>query len=345
MSQVISRDSFWTNVLSAWTEINFTAEVEHPQSQIIWLNSKICVNNAPIFWNDCWEKGLKSVKQLFTDQRTISWEHAYNEFALDTMHMNSLISAIPKEWQKICKKATTVTPTECLYDTLVNQKNVTSASYTLLISDNQVMRNKCQAWELDLQIQLTLQELLKSFKHIYLVTNVTKFRSFQYRLLQQSIITNTHLYKWGLKQSELCSFCTKERETILHLLVYCEETAKLWIQMERFMDNYSKDQINFSTETVIFNRLMDNPIHIKNTICLIIKQFIYKQWCLNESLNVKKCKQYIRNVENSEKYYATKNNNMHKHQKKWKPDTKPEIIRNAITAKSSNFIEQYIYEM
>ena len=43
------------------------------------------------------------------------------------------------------------------------------------------------------------------------------------------------------------------------------------------MDKLDQDKIHFSTDRVIVNRLMDQPGHIKNFVCLVTKQFIYRQ--------------------------------------------------------------------
>ena len=58
---------------------------------------------------------------------------------------------------------------------------------------------------------------------VYVVTNITKFRSFQYRLLQRGLVTNLQLAKWGIVSSELCSFCHQSVETLVHLFCDCFE--------------------------------------------------------------------------------------------------------------------------
>ena len=100
------------------------------------------------------------------------------------------------------------------------------------------------------------------------------------------------------------------------------------------MKTFSEAPIHFGIDTVLWNRLIYKPKgHVKNLICLVVKHYIYKQWCANEKLTINGCKAYIRTIQFNEKYYATKNNRLNKHQRKWYPDS---------TSKPTEGIEQFI---
>ena len=79
----------------------------------------------------------------------------------------------------------------------------------------------------------------------------------------------------------------------------------MWLDVEILMMKFNTEQINFGTNTVIANLLVENPKNVKNFICLLLKQFMYRQRCLGLGL------EYI------VKYIATKNNRLLQHQKKW----------------------------
>ena len=66
------------------------------------------------------------------------------------------------------------------------------------------------------------------FQNIHKCTISTKLRDFQYRLLNQAVITNTHLFKWKIIQADLCTFCEEQPESILHLLVKCKHSQLIW---------------------------------------------------------------------------------------------------------------------
>ena len=52
------------------------------------------------------------------------------------------------------------------------------------------------------------------------VTLDTKSREFQYQLLNRCRVTNAFLYKVGVAQSPVCSFCGEMDESLEHLIQY-----------------------------------------------------------------------------------------------------------------------------
>ena len=165
---------------------------------------------------------------------------------------------------------------------------------------------------------IAYSQFLETFQEIKELTNITKYRSFQYKLLQRAVITNLHLKKWNVLDSSMCTFCGKEEETYLHLFVWCEEVKQLWLNVESFMDELSQEPIVFQEDTVLWSHLVAQPVgHLKNFISLVTKHYIYKQRCLKEKLNFEQLKHLIFSLEGIKKYYAIKGNKLNKHQIKW----------------------------
>ena len=72
-----------------------------------------------------------------------------------------------------------------------------------------------------------------------------------------------------------------------------------------------------NAKSIIFNELTEKKNHAANFICLITKQYIYKNKCQNRALSIQELKALIRNIENTEKYIAEKNGKLGIHRKKW----------------------------
>jgi hypothetical protein len=53
--------------------------------------------------------------------------------------------------------------------------------------------------------------------YIFSVTKDTKLLDFQYKLIHRILITNSFLYKCGLKETELCTICTETKESLVHM--------------------------------------------------------------------------------------------------------------------------------
>ena len=187
-------------------------------------------------------------------------------------------------------------------------------------------------------MEIEVEQMHQCFKDIHYVTNIPKYRSFQYRLLQRTIVTNISLYNWNMKESKICDRCEKEDETYIHLFIMCQKVKPFWLKVKEFMKEFSEESIVFSTDTVIANKLVLNPGNIKNFICLMAKQYIYKQRCLREKISYKGFIKQVCRVKAMEKYYATKNNRLKKYQVKWK-----ETVESSCQENSTN-IEDYIEE-
>ena len=104
------------------------------------------------------------------------------------------------------------------------------------------------------------------------------------------------------------------------------------------MLKYSQDPRQFSIDAVMCNRIISQPAgHIKNFVCLIIKQYIYRQRCMNKNLSINDIKMIVLNLENIEKFNAVKNSKLQKHEQKWYPER-------TRTQQEQNFQFNYVHE-
>ena len=69
----------------------------------------------------------------------------------------------------------------------------------------------------------------------YYATNKNKLRSFQVRLNLRSIVTQLHLHGFELVDDNLCKFCRKEPETLIHLFYDCKIGVSFWNNVSEFM--------------------------------------------------------------------------------------------------------------
>ena len=159
------------------------------------------------------------------------------------------------------------------------------------------------------------------------------------RLLQRGLVTNIQLEKWGLVDTNLCSFCKIEKETLSHLFFQCNIVYQIWVQMEAYFVRKFGVQIEMNLLNVLLNRVCPIKSHVVNFICLIIKQYIYKQRCLKENLSVGQLTRSIIRVESIEKYIAICNGKLNIHQRKWSKAN----VQQQLSV--SDFITQYVQNM
>ena len=167
-----------------------------------------------------------------------------------------------------------------------------------------------------------------------------KYRSFQYRLLQRSLVTNILLQKWNIIPDNKCSFCKNEIESVTHLLSECCEVRKLWMKFLEFVQQkYRIYDVCLSTKTIIVNEISKD--NLVNFLCLVTKQFIYRQRCMGKSIEFSILKNVLYHVECVEKYIAIKNDKLNVH-KKWKCQ---QTLDRYETVSGSQIIQEYIDDM
>ena len=194
----IFQKSFWTDVLEAWSNYNYESDIKDPTVQIIWCNSHIRMENNVILWKNCISKGLLYVHQPYRNGTTISAKEAITTYGLTMMQFNGLISSIPQQWKMQCKNTQNVAETSHAYDKMVNNKNISQIKYESFTSDMTLMARKHKSWCQELNMDIPYKEYIQGLIDIKHVTNITKLRSFQYRILQRSLVTNVDLHRWGI---------------------------------------------------------------------------------------------------------------------------------------------------
>ena len=104
------KEQFWQDVLESWGHYNahYSFRIEN---QFLWYNSRIKIRGRIFCWKDAYIGGLKYVHQLFDSGVFKSNEALIQEFGLTSMRINSLKSALPKEW----KEFFTSTPKRGIY--------------------------------------------------------------------------------------------------------------------------------------------------------------------------------------------------------------------------------------
>ena len=129
-----------------------------------------------------------------------------------------------------------------------------------------------------------------------------------------------------------------------HLFFYCEKSANIWENFEKFCDKYCKCP-KLSLENVLFNKT-GNKINIISCLILIVKQYLYRQRCLKQEPNFYEVKSMVYKFENQEKYIATKNGTLSKHYAKWYGSTSSahDLIVND-TVDLYTYVDNYLQNM
>ena len=125
---------------------------------------------------------------------------------------------------------------------------------------------------------------------------------------------NKDLFRFKLKDNQLCSFCLKDAETIDHIFVKCEFSSNLYSEISSWLNTH---KINLPplnlTSIVVGPCLCFNFSLLINFILLAYKSYIYRARTKGCLLSLNGFKVYLSCYVQIEYNIASKNNTMHIH--------------------------------
>ena len=129
------------------------------------------------------------------------------------------------------------------------------------------------------------------------VTKDTKLQDFQYKLIHRILITNSFLYKCGLKETELCTFCTETKESLVHIFWECNYVRNFWLSIGNFLIICGLG-LPFNAKDIILG--LTEHISINNVL-IILKYYIYVCRCKYRDLDLEGGLEFLKYVINIEK--------------------------------------------
>ena len=179
---------------------------------------------------------------------------------------------------------------------------------------------------------MSWESFTQACKNIHGITNITKYRNFQYLLLVGILPTNNQLFYWKKVPSQSCEFCMCRKQTLGHLLFFCERTQKLWSELSDFMIQcMNVTQLNYSYKNVMLNTVHSQPNHLCNFMVLVVKQYIYASKFRKKRFNINGALHKINELFMVEENNARINNRLAFHRSKWAPYTGEDLTIDRLT--------------
>ena len=97
---------------------------------------------------------------------------------------------------------------------------------------------------------------------------IRKLMEFQYKVIHNVITLNPVLCKMGIKESNLCTFCNRKKETIYHIFYRCTKVNSLWNQVRHWFNNtrngsfISGTKLNTGLITLQMEVLISPELHV-----------------------------------------------------------------------------------
>lgn len=317
-------------ILAFWSKVNFKIpqDKEEILDQVIWFNS--CSDNPLEFREDLYEAGIVTIRNFFDENncRFYNCQELANKYdvKVNFLQLYRLIQAVPHHWRvklRAQDRYEELSIRVDWFDLACKGIKISKEIYWSLIDKRALgPQNSMLKWSQDLSIAYEVQAWSKICVFPWKMTLSTKLRMFQYQITQRCLVTNIHLFHYGIKNLSNCTFCNREPETIIHLLWRCDKIRRFWNEVfdiikYNFDDNRIPHGRDDLPQKIIFNTLIKDPRDYLNTVILVAKRHIYVSRCQSTALNVNGFFNQLIYYKDLEKYIAVKNNKLDKHLEKW----------------------------
>ena len=278
--------------------------------------------------------GISRIKDIFlTNGKLKPW----NFFSEKGLNLNNyllilgLSKAIPESWRVLLDSGTTCcsqTPdpdftdfTELIFHSKTDDINLIQLTskklYWFLVEDIRVHPTA------KLKYNSIYNDQDFNWKQIYLiphkVTLDIRTRIFQYKLLNRIVYTNKLLYKIGLSDTSLCTFCGEYEESLEHLFLHCRFSNNFWMQIVSWLNDLNITIIELKDSEIMLGYINESPHWFFLNHALIIgKQVIYSSRLSKSKPLFSQFIVKLKHIERIEYYIAKKRDRCSFHEKKWK---------------------------
>ena len=160
------------------------------------------------------------------------------------------------------------------------------------------------------------EEYMEAYRRTFVTTIESKLRAFQLKLLHNILFTNSRLYKMKIVETDRCTLCKTELETVPHLLYECTHTQDLWNRVTNTW--FRKVGIHsLSEKDRMFGLTTGNYEKFLNHIILAAKFYIYKCRVIEAKVVFTEFRIFLRHTEMIESKIAEAKGKLIKHNQKW----------------------------
>ena len=313
------------NILQSWCQAHYKPVLESSEeilSTLIWGNSQIRKRNAPMFDKQLINSSMNQIMTIynFSKHRFNNLEEVNLE-GIDSLYYLGIIAAIPKLWKHLIKQyeLTDTIDYQTKKDQIFSTSSCTKHIYWEQIEMKYpITQGWIRTWEKDLNITLDEEQTVNIFVQFRKHVKPTKLQYFQYKLLTRKLTTNLLRSKWDPGILKTCAMCSKEDETIVHILYHCEVVVPLWKLLQKACKYFSGLEVEFDLPTVILNNYKGQQKALINTLLAVLKQHIYAEKCKLKKPNFQGFLTKLTQYYQCDKQLAIENNRWAKLYKKWK---------------------------
>ena len=314
-----SLSQFHKQILECWQHVKCRPpeSIEEIYQEYLFDNMFICSNNKPLDYQHfklCKDKSKDiMIKSLFNNtggQITYQELNQRLNWNISIYSYNLIYAAIPRNWKQKLKGWS---PTMNMYNkvylrikgSLIDLNKISNKDTYYKLLENIIEEPTSIATWVDLFPFLDNIQWENIFLNVHHMIAETYLQTFQYKILHRLTNCNYNLFKWKLKDSPYCNYCSIHIDTIEHHFYLCGFCKQFWEQLGKYLTRTLslENSLDLTICEVIFGiglKRNQEPTHIiLNIVTLFGKWYINscrrneKKLSFLEFINMLKHKMHI----------------------------------------------------
>jgi hypothetical protein len=272
---------FWKEVFQVYKEFFYKLEVKalgYILAEPVCFNEKIMVGHKVIEKDEWIEHGVNCIADFLKDDGSFYTQPEFNAkygLHVDFLTYNGCKMSIK---HYVGKTGVDVVNNIPMLVAAPMQKLMSifkgSKTYYDIFVKNSSEPNCCAKWNTKVVFDI---EWKKCFYKLQKIKDVT-MKWFQIRIVHRIIATNVMLKEMRVTNTDLCSFCHREKDSISHMFWHCRFSQNFWIAFENWIKENCDNVCNLkmSESMVLFGiaaNMLTDPVF--DFIVLLAKQYIY----------------------------------------------------------------------
>ena len=316
--KLLKLPTYQQEVMQTWLEAGYRDKV------LIWNNKDIKISSRTVFNRSMLKCGIWYPHDLFTEGKPIPFD-VWVSRGLNRKHFmlwRGLINAVIVKKKELFVQSE---PSKLSLKTNVNG--------TVSVCPLETVSSK-EMYKILLKGKLCLESPgRKKHNEEFHFDNITwnkiytlygslwknkKIQEFQYKVLQNIVALNPLLLKMGIKDTDKCTFCNLEKETLYHLLYRCTRVIIFWRHLEVWLNTTGNFNVKISEEHVLFGDLSEAAtVTIWNSVMVLGKYYIYGCKLKENNPELRGFQRRLKEELMVEKEVAIKTNKIGRFLRKW----------------------------
>ena len=269
---------FWKKVASTWLQYNNEVGFFSTKMACIWNNDLITYQNKMIFFEN-WAQKVTYVNDLIENNRIKSFEEIEviigpsPNLILEYITVRSAISTFIKKYNYV--------------HTLIDKKenwNIYQLKQKVnaqMFRHNINFRNFKEPCSIRFWYNKFGININKNiWKIAYDVTQESRLRELQWKILHNIYPTNILLQKMGISTTDKCSFCSNEIDYIEHFFFDCKKVRPLWKHVEHIVSVKIDYNIKIDKQDVLLG--WNKESLDKNDFCYLNHAILIGKMCVSK---------------------------------------------------------------